>query len=119
MTGFRMLVPDLLQGDYERFDWQPFRPGVQLARLYRDGEDGPEAALLRYAPGASVPAHVHRGFEHILVLEGCQEDERGRYARGSLLIHGPDTGHRVASAEGCIVLAIWGRPVKILEEGGT
>ncbi|MFT3922761.1 MAG: cupin domain-containing protein [Myxococcales bacterium] len=114
--GFRLLVPDLLERaeDYADFDWQPFRQGVQIARFYRDGEDGSSAALLRYAPGASVPAHLHRGFEHILVLEGSQQDERGRYGRGSLLIHGPGTGHRVASPEGCVALAIWVKPIEIL-----
>lgn len=116
MSNFRLLVSGLIESadNYAQFDWQPFYPGVQMARLYMDGQDGPSAALLRYEPGASVPPHLHSGFEHILVLRGSQEDERGRYARGSLLIHGPGTGHRVASSEGCVALAIWVKPVEIL-----
>jgi anti-sigma factor ChrR (cupin superfamily) len=116
MSDMRLLFTGLFGegADFDRFDWQPFRPGVQMARLYRDGEMGPSAALLRYEAGASVPTHIHRGIEHILVLEGAQQDERGRYERGSLLIHGRDTNHWVASPEGCVVLAIWERPVEIL-----
>jgi anti-sigma factor ChrR (cupin superfamily) len=116
MNELRLLFSGLLENEdnYAHFDWQPFHPGVQMARLYHDGENGPSAALLRYAPGASVPPHLHRGFEHILVLEGSQEDERGRYGRGTLLIHGPGTGHRVASPDGCVALAVWVKPVEIL-----
>jgi anti-sigma factor ChrR (cupin superfamily) len=116
MNDFRLLVSGLLENEdnYARFDWQPFRPGVHMARLYSDGAHGPSAALLRYEPGASVPPHLHRGFEHILVLEGSQEDERGRYGRGTLLIHGPGTGHRVASPDGCVALAVWVKPIEIL-----
>lgn len=116
MSDFRLLVQGLIESadNYESFEWQAFRPGVQMARLYADGEDGPSAALLRYEPGAGVPPHLHEGFEHILVLQGAQEDERGSYPRGSLLIHGPGTGHRVVSQVGCVALAIWVKPVKIL-----
>jgi anti-sigma factor ChrR (cupin superfamily) len=114
--GFRLLLTELFESSdhYGQYDWQSFREGVQIVRFYADGEQGPSAALLRYQPGASVPAHLHPGFEHILILEGAQEDERGRYGRGSLLIHGPGTRHRVASPEGCVALAIWVKPVEIL-----
>jgi len=116
MTVTRMLV-DRLWGDsndWGRFDWRPFRPGVEMAELYGEGEGTASAALLRYAPGAAVPKHLHTGIEHILVLEGSQRDDRGTYTRGSMLIHGPGTSHAVASDFGCVVLAIWERPVEIL-----
>lgn len=101
--------------DFDRFDWQFFRQGVDIARLHGGQDDGPSAALLRYAPGASVPVHVHHGAEHILVLTGSQSDEDGLYPAGTLVVHGPTTRHSVASEQGCIVLAIWQRPVEILE----
>jgi anti-sigma factor ChrR (cupin superfamily) len=84
-----------------------------MARLYGGGDGGPTAALLRYAPGARVPAHLHRGNEHILVLRGSQRDEQGTYEAGTLLAHGVGTGHSVSSDVGCIVLAIWFAPVEI------
>ncbi|HEX6240864.1 MAG TPA: cupin domain-containing protein [Polyangiales bacterium] len=99
--------------DFDRFAWRPFHEGVEIARLYGGGDGGPAAALLRYAPGARVPHHLHRGNEHILVLRGSQRDERGTYDAGTLLAHGVGTGHSVASDGGCIVLAIWFAPVEI------
>jgi anti-sigma factor ChrR (cupin superfamily) len=70
---------------------------------------------LRYAPGASIPHHAHTGYEHIVVLHGSQRDERGTYESGTCLIHGEDTGHVVASDEGCVVLAVWLSPVRFAE----
>lgn len=101
--------------DFSSATFAPFRPGVEIARLYGDGVTGPSAALLRYAPGASVPAHQHTGHEHIIVLSGSQHDERGHYGPGSCVIHGPGTGHTVSSKHGCIVLAIWHRPIAFTE----
>ncbi|MBE9113913.1 cupin domain-containing protein [Nodosilinea sp. LEGE 07298] len=95
--------------------WESFRPGVDIHRLYPAVPDGAAAALLRYQPGASVPYHLHTGFEHILVLSGSQTDANGTYPAGTLVINPPDTRHTVSSPEGCIVLAIWAKPVQIEE----
>jgi len=94
--------------------WQPFRPGIEIHRLYGDGEVGASAALLRYAPGAEVPSHLHRGAEHILVLQGSQEDERGCYGPGTFVVNSPGSTHRVFSRNGCLVLVVWERPVQFL-----
>lgn len=93
--------------------WHPFRPGVEIHPLLeRPGGGPPAAALLRYQPGAAIPTHHHLGSEHIFVLAGAQEDERGRYEAGSVLVNRPGSGHTVRSPEGCVVLAIWELPVK-------
>ncbi len=96
-------------------DWQPFHPGVLIHRLYGDGLTGPSAALIWFQSGAAVPLHRHGGYEHILVLAGSQHDEGGLATKGTLLIHAPDSQHRIVSQEGCIVLAIYERPVEFLE----
>jgi len=101
--------------DASRFEWQPFRPGVDISPLYGGGPGAPAAALLRYAPGASVPRHLHRGYEHILILSGSQRDDNGSYELGTLLVSEPGTAHRVTSEQGCVVLAIWERPVEMQE----
>lgn len=100
--------------DFGALDWQPFHLGVDIHDLYPPAESGSRAALLRYQPGASVPWHVHGGFEHILVLQGSQQDDRGLYRAGTLVINLPDTRHQVSSADGCIVLAVWQRPPRLL-----
>jgi len=92
------------------YNWQVLRDGVDICYLYQT-DDGPSAALLRYAPCAKVPNHLHQGFEHIFVLHGSQADQNGEYAPGTLVINAPGTSHSVFSPNGCIVLAIWERPV--------
>lgn len=101
--------------DFSAFVWQPFHPGVEIARIYGDGHSGPSAALLRYAPGARVSRHEHGGFEHIVILRGEQRDQRGTYAAGTCLINTPGSAHAIVSDTGCIVLAIWNAPV-VFEE---
>lgn len=98
----------------ESIAWEPFRDGVEIHRLYGGAAGEPAAALLRYAPGARVPRHVHRGFEHIVVLSGSQSDANGRYEAGTLLVSPPGTEHAVASEDGCVVLAIWQAPVEFV-----
>ena len=93
--------------------WQPFRDGVEIYRLYGDNKSGPAAALLRYEPGASVPRHEHTGFEHIYVLTGSQTDENGEHQAGPLIVNPPNSNHSVISQAGCIVLAIWEKPISL------
>jgi anti-sigma factor ChrR (cupin superfamily) len=91
--------------------WQPFRDGIEACWLYQNGDHGPAAAYLCYAPGARVPAHWHAGYEHVLVLQGSQSDHNGRHVAGSLVVNEPGSAHEVVSEEGCVALVIWERPV--------
>ncbi len=104
--------PGLLQGGWRAAAFRPFREGVEICPLV-EGE--PALALLRYAPGARVPRHRHRGLETILVLEGSQCDERGRHEAGALIVNPVGSEHSVWSAEGCVVLIQWTRPVEMLD----
>lgn len=108
-----LLLRGLLGGGWRDLAFEPFRPGVRIHRLYGEG-DGPAAALLAYAPDAAVPLHEHQGFEHVLVLEGEQEDEHGRYPAGTLLVSPPGSRHAVHSRPGCVALLVWERPVRFL-----
>ena len=108
----RLVFPDLRALDPQRLDWKPLRPGIEIHRLYQHGSDGPAAAFLRYQPGTRLARHRHTGVEHILVLAGSQEDEHGQYKTGALVVSPSGSAHNVASAEGCIVLAIWEKPVE-------
>jgi anti-sigma factor ChrR (cupin superfamily) len=110
-----LVTPRVLDpATWKDLDWQPLRPGVEAFWLHRDGPDAPAAALLRYQPGATVPPHEHAGAEHILVLAGAQQDADGEYAAGTLVLNPKGTRHSVASPQGCVVLAIWERPVRFL-----
>lgn len=114
-----LVIADLLSGHYdpEKVHWEPFREGVEIARLYGDSAESlaPSAALLRYAPNAKVPKHIHTGHEHIFVLRGSQSDGTSTYRAGTLIISKPGSSHAISSETGCVVLAIWERPVEIIE----
>lgn len=98
----------------EDYSWEYFRDGVDIHRLYGDGINGPSAALLRYRETAPIPSHVHEGYEHILVLCGSQEDSNGLIEAGTLRVHFPGTVHRGTGYAGCIVLAIYEKPVRFI-----
>ena len=104
-----LMVQDLhkLLDSVGTLDWQILYPGVQIHWLYRDGDHGPAAAFIRFEPGGRVPLHEHRGFEHIVVLEGSQTDENGKLPTGGLMVHAPGTRHSIVSEDGCLVLAIY------------
>lgn len=98
----------------ESVQWKPFREGVDIYRLYGNDETGPKAALLRFHPGARVPLHEHTGYEHIIVLSGAQVDENSRAEAGTVIVNLPGTRHSVFSEFGCIVLAIYEKPVRFI-----
>lgn len=110
-------LPDLfnIAQHPDSLSWKPFKDGVEIHRLYGDGITGPTAALLRFRKAAHIPAHVHEGYEHILVLAGSQWDHQGKIEAGTLRIHPPGTSHEVRSDAGCIVLAIYEKPVRFLD----
>jgi anti-sigma factor ChrR (cupin superfamily) len=95
--------------------WSPFRPGVEVHHLWGESP-GESAALLRYAPGATMPCHRHEGHEHVYVLAGAQRDESGLHEEGSYRINLPGSVHTVESAGGCLVLVVWERPNTFLDE---
>lgn len=97
---------------WQDLSFEPFRDGIEVHHL-RKGS--PALAILRYAPGAKVPLHLHTGLETILVLDGVQSDERGDYGKGALVLNPEGTTHSVWSETGCVVLIQWERPVRILE----
>lgn len=100
-----------------QLNWQPYaadgRDNVQIVRLYdaRHQGAGPAAALLKYAPGASVPTHLHAGYELVFVLEGELIDDAGRHGPGTLEVCPPGSTHALASDAGCTFLVVWEQPV--------
>ena len=113
MTTLPVILPHLLDGGWRGLAYEPFREGVEICRLHGDE---PSLALLRYAPGAAVPRHRHTALETVLVLEGSQYDERGRHDAGALVANPAGSEHSVWSAEGCVVLIQWTRPVEFIDQ---
>lgn len=105
------VIADLMT-TWQDLPFEPFRDGVDIHHI-RQG--APAVAILRYAPGARVPLHLHTGLETILVLDGAQSDERGTYGKGTVVLNPQGSSHSVWSDTGCAVLIQWERPVKILD----
>jgi anti-sigma factor ChrR (cupin superfamily) len=106
--------PGLVAGGWRSLAYEPFREGIEVHWLVKGGADAPSLAVLAYRPGAAVPRHRHVGGETIVVLDGAQSDENGRYAAGAVVVNPPGTEHSVWSDEGCVVLIRWDRPVALL-----
>jgi anti-sigma factor ChrR (cupin superfamily) len=116
----RIEITDLFRiaANPDEIPWQPFQDGVEIYRLYGDGIEGPTAALIRFRKDGKVPIHAHTGYEHIIVLAGTQRDQNSVATAGTLIINPPGTRHSVVSEAGCIVLAIYEKPVEFLRDGG-
>lgn len=107
----------LLNGGWRDLSYEYFRDGVLVHWMVKGGEGEPTVAILKYGPGASVPLHRHAGLETIMVLDGAQSDEQGKYATGALILNAAGTEHSVWSEDGCVVLIQWDLPVVILGKG--
>ena len=84
--------------------WEPSPAvGVERRMLVRDEALGLATSIVRYAPGASFPAHTHPGGEEIFVLEGTFADEHGTYAAGTYLRNPPGSRHHPYSPDGCVL----------------
>jgi len=97
--------------EFSSLRWEKFREGIEIARVFSAGAEGPSAAFLRYHPGASLERHRHTGYEYILILSGSQVDDGGHHRAGTFVVNPPGTTHAIRSDEGCLVLAIWNSPV--------
>ena len=67
-------------------------------------------ARVDFAPGASFPAHRHRGDERVLLLEGGYVDDSGtEYGPGDLheMPKGSSHGFRVLPDEPCVAAAVY------------
>lgn len=83
--------------------WSPGpSSGVEQKMLERDGAEGARAtAILRCAPGASLPGDVYDPGVEIFVLEGVFSDEGGDYGAGTYLKRAPGAMHAPCSGDGC------------------
>ncbi len=111
--GKPLHVPRLLTGGWRDLAFEPFREGIDISWL---SEGAPGIAVLRYAPGASVPLHMHPDIEMILVLDGAQSDEMGLYRAGDIVINSAGSQHSVISEDGCVVLLMWSQPVVFVQD---
>ncbi len=92
--------------DTQSMTWTDSPGGhVQRKRVHRVGpaESGQVTSIVRYAPGATFPAHDHPEGEEILVLEGVFSDEHGDWPAGTYLLNPEGFRHAPFSRGGCLL----------------
>lgn len=105
----------LAHAGWRELAFESFKPGIDIHWLSVGANSEPSVAVLKYAPGSRVPRHRHTGLETIVVLEGIQSDESGDYAPGTVVLNPAGFEHSVWSAQGCVVLIQWDRPIVMIE----
>ena len=90
--------------------------GIEWKVLLEDAERGLKTALIRWSPGASLPLHEHLDIEQSFVLEGSLCDEDGECKAGQYVWRPAGSRHRAWSPNGCLLLAVFLRPNRFLEE---
>jgi len=95
---------------------EPGASGVFVKVLRFDSETRrAPTILLKFAAGATYPAHNHPGGEEIFVLEGDLKLGKDHLYAGDYLYTSPNGKHAVRSEQGCIVLVSVPEEVVVLK----
>ncbi len=96
--------------------WQPTRfPGIEQKILMEDKERGLLTALMRWAPGSTLPDHEHVEIEQTFVLEGSLRDDEGEAKAGEFVWRPAGSKHSVVSPEGALILAFFIQPNRFFD----
>ena len=86
--------------------WKTLFSGIEMKTLFIDSESGYRTAVLKMAPGAELPRHVHHGEEEVFVVDGSCEYEGIHYSKGDYWHVGSGFVHETTYTEdGCTLLA--------------
>ena len=104
----------------DQVEWKPLAEtgvsGVSVKVLRFDRVTRrPPTILLKFAAGATYPAHDHPGGEEVFVLEGDLKLGKDHLYAGDYLYTPPNGQHAVRSETGCIVLVNVPEEVVILK----
>jgi len=86
--------------------WNSAMKGVQAKTVWEDKASKRRAALVRFEPGAKLPAHRHVGDEFVFVIEGSNADETGELHVGNVSYRPYGCEHSVWTKNGATALAI-------------
>ncbi len=104
--------------------WQKTRfEGVEVKTLLIDRASGLLTALVRMAPGATLPDHEHVQIEQTFVLEGSLVDKEGPDAglvcgAGEFVWRPAGSRHVAWSPDGGLMIGIFQMPNKFYERDG-
>jgi anti-sigma factor ChrR (cupin superfamily) len=104
--------------DVASLPWTPTRfKGVDMKLLMEDKETGLSTALVRFAPGATLPDHEHVELEQTFVLEGSLEDQEGAATVGNYVWRPAGSRHDAHAPNGCLALSFFLKPNKFFDAG--
>ncbi|MBA3355515.1 MAG: cupin domain-containing protein [Pyrinomonadaceae bacterium] len=103
-----------------QIEWEPLaEPGVSgvFVKALRFDEETRRSPtiLLKFAAGATFPAHNHPGGEEIFVIEGDIKLGKDHLYTGDYLYTAVNGKHAVRSENGCIVLVNVPQQVEVLK----
>lgn len=102
--------------DVSSLPWTPTRfKGVEMKLLMEDKETGLSTALVRFAPGATLPDHEHVELEQTFVLEGSLEDHEGVATAGNYVWRPAGSRHDAHAPNGCLALSFFLKPNKFFD----
>jgi len=102
--------------DVASLPWTPTRfKGVEMKLLMEDKETGLSTALVRFAPGATLPDHEHVELEQTFVLEGSLEDHEGAATVGNYVWRPAGSRHDARAPNGCLALSFFLKPNKFFD----
>jgi anti-sigma factor ChrR (cupin superfamily) len=102
--------------DVASLPWTPTRfKGVEMKLLMEDKETGLSTALVRFAPGATLPDHEHVELEQTFVLEGSLEDQEGAATVGNYVWRPAGSRHDAHAPNGCLALSFFLKPNKFFD----
>jgi anti-sigma factor ChrR (cupin superfamily) len=103
--------------DVDALPWVPTRfKGVEMKTLMEDKETGLMTALVRFAPGATLPDHEHVELEQTWVLEGALEDDQGVVTAGNYVWRPAGSRHDARAPKGCLTLSFFLKPNRFFDQ---
>ena len=102
--------------DVAALPWTPTRfAGVEMKVLMEDKATGLSTALVKFAPGATLPDHEHVELEQTFVLEGSLEDQEGAATAGNYVWRPAGSRHDAHAPNGCLALSFFLKPNKFFD----
>jgi len=97
--------------------WTPTRhKGVEMKALMEDKSTGLLTALVRFAPGSTLPDHEHVEIEQSYILEGELTDAEGTCKAGDFVWRPAGSRHDAHAPKGALVLAFFLKPNKFFDQ---
>jgi putative transcriptional regulator len=93
--------------------WKLLLGGARMAPLCDDPATGAKLMIGQMPPGLRFPRHL-QGYEHVVVLAGGYDDERGEFVAGDYGVYEPGSEHGPETLDGdsCWILFRIDGPVR-------